>query len=641
MRLWIESITLAALLVGAVAQAAPKQGDSLPPFSLNSSSGRQLTHHSLEKTDLGLLYFFSTENCRACRSGLEQLQEIAAAHPDDALRILALGKQDLATLKKAVSVPGDNFHLLAADPGTLERYNARYVLPTTYVTGPGGVILNVFQGGGASTEVMLLSLAEKQLQRRKAPIARKLYAAAEKTGGGSLARAGVGYSLLKEGKLDEAATLFGDLAKSKDREAALRGREGQAEVDLARGRAGLALKLADGVLAEAPQRASANLIRARALHQMGDKARVETALAAATLPEAAVDYTWQKSDALVAQANVLRHKAPRIALASLRTAAKDNPHSVEALSNLGALEQTLGDPARAMEALQKAQALAPGDKLLHSLMLQARESMAQKQDLEKQRYIDETVKDLVARFREQETRKAQTPGDDWTTPPMVLSVLDFQQEDGGELVGRIGLDDALAHDLRAALMARGIQVVERALIDKLLAELKLGASDLADPETQLRLGRILAARLIVSGGIGLGARPRASMRLIDTETTAIALASQETIAAEPDPAALGAAFADRVARALREKYPRKGRIALVDGDQVILNLGRKHGLQPGQRFNVLGTPVPVELNGKVLGYRETREAELEVTEVQDGLAYARVLAKSAPLAMNQRVLQRD
>lgn len=634
-------LVLSTVLTAHPLQAAPKRGDVLPSFALAATDGKRLTQKTLQDTDLGILFFFSTSNCPVCLQGLEQLRTIAAEHEDDSMRILALGKQDLATLKRTVPVAGENFHVLAADVATLARYNAEYVLPTTYVTGPRGEVIKVLQGGGASTEAMLLSLAETQLQRKKAPVAGKLFAAAEKAGAGSLAQAGKAYSLMRQGKVDEAEQQFMALASSKDRESQLRGLEGQAEVHLARGDAATALKTAEAVLAQSPKRAAANLIRARALHKQGDEAQTERALAAATKEDADADFAFQKSAAHLAQGNLLRGKQPQIALASLRTAAKENPHSLEALSNLGALQKSLGNPAQALESLTKAQALAPADKLLHSLMVQAQEAIAQQQDLHKQRYIDDTVKDLVARFKEQQTRKAQAPGDDWTSPPMVVSILGFREEGPTDLDGRIGLDSALEHELQSALLARGVQVVDRALIDKLLAELKLGSSDLADPETQLQLGRIMAARLIATGSILQGATPRTAMRLIDTETTGIALSTTGKSGNEPDPAALSGQLADAVLRTLKDKYPLKGRIARVDSGQVIVNLGKRHGVTAGQLFNVLGKPEPVELNGKILGYRESRLGELQVTEVQDGLAYAKALGDAKALEKNQRVVQKD
>ena len=60
----------------------------------------------------------------------------------------------------------------------------------------------------------------------------------------------------------------------------------------------------------------------------------------------------------------------------------------------------------------------------------------------------------------------------------------------------------------------------------------------------------------------------------------------------------------------------------------------------GQAFNVIERGAPIELNGRVLGYRDTRVAQLTVTEVQDQLAYARVAERQGPLSRNQRVIAR-
>ena len=46
------------------------------------------------------------------------------------------------------------------------------------------------------------------------------------------------------------------------------------------------------------------------------------------------------------------------------------------------------------------------------------------------------------------------------------------------------------------------------------------------------------------------------------------------------------------------------------------------------------------LNGRVLGYRENRIAQVTVTEVQELLAYGRVADVKAPLEKNQRIIAR-
>ncbi|MCU0949571.1 MAG: hypothetical protein MUC68_00580, partial [Burkholderiaceae bacterium] len=224
---------------------------------------------------------------------------------------------------------------------------------------------------------------------------------------------------------------------------------------------------------------------------------------------------------------------------------------------------------------------------------------------------------------------------------MALSVLPFQDQALPGAGGRIGLEVLVQQELIRELQNRGYTLVERRLLDKVLAEVKLGASELADQDTQIRLGRLLAARLMVSGVMthepgGLAA----SVRAIDTETTQLAMVRAERQAGPGNPTALATAIAQQIAATIQDKYPLRGRIALVEDDRVVINLGRKHGVAAGQAFNVIERGAPIELNGRVLGYRDTRIAQITVTEVQDQLAYARIAERQGALARNQRVIAR-
>ena len=130
------------------------------------------------------------------------------------------------------------------------------------------------------------------------------------------------------------------------------------------------------------------------------------------------------------------------------------------------------------------------------------------------------------------------------------------------------------------------------------------------------------------------------MRAIDTETTQLAMVRAERQAGAANPTALATAIAQQIAATVQDRYPLRGRIAVVEDDRVIINLGKKHGVAPGQAFNVIERGAPIELNGRVLGHRDTRIAQLTVTEVQDQLAYARVAERQGTLARNQRVIAR-
>jgi hypothetical protein len=252
------------------------------------------------------------------------------------------------------------------------------------------------------------------------------------------------------------------------------------------------------------------------------------------------------------------------------------------------------------------------------------------------------VKDLAAQFRNPAPRPAAMgSADDWTSPVLALSVLPFQDQTQPGVGGRIGFDSLLQQELIRELQARGYTLVERRLLDKVLAEVKLGSSDMADQDTQIKLGKLLAARLMVSGVLGSqGDTMTASVRAIDTETTQLAMVRAERASGTPNPVAMASTLAQAITQTVQDKYPLKGRVVAVEGQRAIINLGKKHGLSNGQAFNVLVRGEPIELNGRVLGYKESRIAQLAVTEVQDQLAYARIVEATATLEKNQRIIAR-
>lgn len=458
-----------------------------------------------------------------------------------------------------------------------------------------------------------------------------------------MARVERAYEQLRQGQVDDAERIFRALAGASNADVAWMGREGVAEVQLARGDGAGALAAANEIIAKAPTRSAAYLIRGRALAAGGDLAGGQAALQQAAGPQTAADFGWQKANALVAVGNVQRKQDPKLAVKTYERATRENPLSVEAFSNLAvALNQT-GQPAQARALLERAQALDPSDAMTIALLRQTQEALAENQDRARQQFIDDSVKELAARFRAPPARPASAGApDDWTSPALAVSVLPFQDQTLPGSAGRVGLESLVQQEVIRELQARGFTIVERRLLDKVLAEVKLGSSELADQDTQIKLGKVLAARLMVSGtlnsqGTGVGA----SVRAIDTETTQLAMVRAERPAAGAfNPTALATSIANGVAQTVAEKYPLKGRIVQVDGTQAIINLGKKHGVAPGQQFNVLSRGEPIELNGRILGYKETRIAQVTVTEVQELLSFGRVAEPKAPLEKNQRIIAR-
>ena len=81
-----------------------------------------------------------------------------------------------------------------------------------------------------------------------------------------------------------------------------------------------------------------------------------------------------------------------------------------------------------------------------------------------------------------------------------------------------------------AIRAEGNVVVEREKLLSVLGELSLGAGELADPETQLRIGRLAGAKRMVFGGYQvIGQNMRIDLRMVEVETGRVLKTSEKTV----------------------------------------------------------------------------------------------------------------
>jgi hypothetical protein len=131
-------------------------------------------------------------------------------------------------------------------------------------------------------------------------------------------------------------------------------------------------------------------------------------------------------------------------------------------------------------------------------------------------------------------------------------------------------------------------VVERALLDKLLEELKLGTSKLIDRKTELSLGKILAARLILSGQIIYsGSQTQISMRLIETETGRIGAALSESFGSVVPASIMTEKMSVSLLSKLNSLYPLRGKITEIKGNEIKIDIGQTHGVVVGQKFRAM------------------------------------------------------
>jgi hypothetical protein len=165
----------------------------------------------------------------------------------------------------------------------------------------------------------------------------------------------------------------------------------------------------------------------------------------------------------------------------------------------------------------------------------------------------------------------------------------YSLQEGEERLLVSGIADQMLQQSR-------IQLVERALLDKLLEELKLGTSELIDRNTALSLGRILAARLVLSGQVLYSeAQTQVSMRLIETETGRITAAVNESFGSAVPASVLTERLSDVLIEKLNKLYPLRGKVADVKDNEVRLNIGVKVGARMGQQFKVVDQDLILEV----------------------------------------------
>jgi tetratricopeptide (TPR) repeat protein len=442
------------------------------------------------------------------------------------------------------------------------------------------------------------------------------------------------YQALERGEWTQAEALFRPLTERPAKRVQSQGYAGLAALALVRGSYQQALDLAGRAEALDPEIAYTHVIRGYLLLQQGKV--TEATLEYRTATEKAHGVPWQQASAhnQLGRVYAVQGDAQKALEHYDRAIGQDQQLAV-AYANKGYLLEKLGKPQEALVLYRRALQHNPDDRLTETLLREGERREKLARDKQTQERIDLLVSDLVRTY--QEGKRREIPGDGWTSTPLTLALLDVQTQ--GTLASRAGEEEFLFLRMVEGLRASGrLEIVERATLDKLLEELKLSASDLTDPQVAVRVGRILAARLIAIGSFTrFGEEGRLGIRVIETETTRIKASAVEPVA---PPRGLDAVV-DRVSKALlqqlREAYPLQGRIAQVTPPDIIVNIGGEQGATPGLTLQVFGPEEPLEYDGKSVSFRGLPIGLIEMTNVEATLSQARVLEQTIPFQSGWKV----
>jgi tetratricopeptide (TPR) repeat protein len=628
---------LAVTVTWAVPCHALSAGQAVPVFSLQDLNGKKYDLSAMKKTPMMVVYFFDAQS-RPSQEGLLNLDQLAKKYKDAKLTVWGVTGSPKDQAADFVAKTRPSFPVLLDTSNVSDLYNARLILPTVCIIGPDLKLLDSFQGGGKTMNVMLVRLAERKLQQKDATMALAISdEAAKKNPENDQARAVSGYASLKAGKVGDAEKTFSQLSKSKGKAEVL-GKEGLAAVYAKQGKADKALALADEVARKAPDRAYAHVVKADVLFSQNKKKEAQAEYETAT----------RKKDAETYQKAVAYNKLGRL-YASVKDYKKSrdlydqavtlDPYYVEAMANKGVTYEKEGKWDKALATYRQGQSVNNQDDFSRVLAARALDMLEYQKDAARKDRVDKLVKDLAERFREQQKRPK--PEDTWTSPPMVLSFVDFQEQ--GALSERDGMSIVLTSELAEQLKASGrVKVVDRVVLDKLLEELNLGSSELADPETSLKLGRVLSARVIGTGTLfNLPDGTLLNMRLVDTETTAVdKVITMQMSSGTPQSKDLYQ-LNRRILGAIIQDYPLHAYVVEVKEGKVMINLGTDQGVVAGTRFDVVEDAKEIEYKGKKLKSSSGVVGQLEVTKTEPGLAYCRVVNQQRPVTKDDKVLERS
>lgn len=604
-------------------------------FSLKGIDGKDYALSSMKECPLLILYFFDPDS-RPCQEGIIKLNSLVKAHPDAEITVWAITASDRIKAEAFATRSGISFPVLLDSGQVSAAYNSTVILPTVYFIGPGLKVLDTIQGGGKGAELMMIRLAERELQRKNVMVAKAISQdVLKKDPDNTDAMLVSAYADLKAGQVDQAEKTFDKLAKEPGKKEVL-GKEGLAAVAAKKGEDEKALKLASEVEKKAPERAYVHVIKGDILYAKGEKEQAKYEYKKAVEKKEAEPYhqavRYNQLGRVYASAG--KYKEAR---QIYDKAVAIDPYYVEGMANKAVTYEKEGRWDKALEEYRRALAVDRNDPFAVVLAKKAEEMLALQRDAERSKRIDRLVKELAQRYREQKA-KAVKKEDTWTSRPMVLSFLDFQEKGG--LSERDGFSIFFTAQLADYLNASGrVKVVERVILDKLLQELNLGSSELADPETALNLGRVLAAKLVGTGSFYfLPSGTMLSLRMIDTETSGIAMVASRSIKSEISLEQELLALNRKILQTIIEKYPLRGYVIQpAGGGQVLINIGANQGVVPGTRFKVITEGKTIVYKGRTLKGAPETIGIIEVVKVEPDLAYAKIVEKKAEIGPDSKI----
>ncbi|WP_419656873.1 tetratricopeptide repeat protein [Desulfosarcina variabilis] len=610
-------------------------GQTAPTFALKDLDGQMHDFANVSDQPLKILYFFDAK-ARISQEGLLSLNELAQKYKSADMLVWGItrsAKSDAHRFKTGSRV---DIPILLDSSNVSDLFNARVVLPIVCIVGPRSKVLHHFQGCGKRAEILLTRLAEVQLQRGKPTLAAAISDQVIKENPKNVDAMKVNIiSSLERGQPETARKMIDRLPTDQE-EAKVFKQEGLAQVYFKTGDFEKAWASAEKLEQISPERARSYIIKGEILAQKGKVEEAEKELTIAAKKKTALKYQSARVKNRIGLIKARQGKN-REAIELFSQGEEIDPYFIEATSNKGVALERQGQLDQALEAYRQALMVKKDDVYASVLIRSVQEKLTIENDAEKKKRMDSLIKSLADRYRQQKDEKKDRSADAWTSGPMVLSFINLKE--GGGLPDRDGFVLVLADQLSDYLNSSGrLKVVERRYMEKILDELNLSTSELADPQTALKLGRLFAAKLICTGSIHyLPDQTLVSLRLMDTETSMIAKVFTRQIAAS---GALDRELGwlnKEILKTIISTYPLRGYIVDAKTDAIMINIGKNQGVVLGSQFSVLKDAEDIIYKGRKLKGTPETIARLEVTKVEPDFSLARIVTQKTPVQRDAKI----
>jgi len=198
--------------------------------------------------------------------------------------------------------------------------------------------------------------------------------------------------------------------------------------------------------------------------------------------------------------------------------------------------------------------------------------------------------------------------------------------------------DLAEENLLSELVAQHrFRLIERSQLNAILKEQKLASSALADPVTVARLGKIMAAQMmLMSTAIETPKGIEVVTRLVDTETAEV-LATSDAYDENKSFDTIEQMM-EGIALKLGEAFPLVGgKLIKIEDGKYFVDLGSQQRVRPGMRLLTYreGEPIIHPVTGRSLGSDVLVSGELRLTQVFDDFSICELVTGKRDVAMQK------